>query len=149
MNYVPVTGEDVKLFDEKQCFTYALLNLIVQTDEGKYFVHQHEKDYNAQEVYRKLLDFATKSTLVDLAKDSLIKFLTTTQLYSRWTGTLVGWCDQMRLLDNIYTYENRFRDNVQKRMIEQAVENIPELATVKDIDTNRAATGGTVMIYLQ
>jgi hypothetical protein len=153
MEYVPVTVEEIKLFDEKQCFAYALLNRIVQTDEGKSFVRQHEKDYNAQEVYRKLLNFATKSTSAELAKDGLIKFLTTTQLDSRWTGTTVGfilhWCEQMRLLDDMSTYEDRFRDNVQKRMMEQAVENIPELATVKDIDTNRAATGGTVMTYSQ
>jgi hypothetical protein len=125
----------------------------VQTDEGKSFVRQHEKDYNAQEVYQKLLGFATKSTSAELAKDSLIKFLTTTQLDSCWTGTTVGfilhWCEQMLLLDNMSHYKDRFRDNVQKRMMEQAVENIPELATVRNIDTNRAATGGTVMTYSQ
>ena len=88
VNYVPETDKDIKLFDEKQCFTYALLNRIVQTDEGKAFVCQHKKDYNAQEVCRKLLNFATKSTSAELAKDSLIKFLTTTQLDSRWTGWL-------------------------------------------------------------
>jgi hypothetical protein len=55
----------------------------------------------------------------------------------------------MQLLDNMSTYEDRFRDNVQKRMMEYAVKNIPELATIKDIDTNRAATGGTIMTYSQ
>ena len=47
MEYVPVNDEDIKLFDEKQCFTYALLNCIVQTDKGKAFICQHKKDYDA------------------------------------------------------------------------------------------------------
>ena len=151
--YVPKEEEEKKLFIKKQCFTYALLNRIVQTDEGKAFVRQHEKDYDAQTVYRKLLDFATKSTSAELAKDNLIKFLTTTKMDSRWTGTTVGfilhWCKQMRILDDMSTYEDRFRDNVQKRMMESAVKNLPKLATINDIDINQTATGGKVMTFSQ
>jgi hypothetical protein len=152
-NYKPDGEEEEKLFEEKQCFTYAVLNRIIQTDEGKAFVRQHEKDYDAQEVYRKLLNFATKSTAAELAKDGLVKFLTTTKLDNRWNGSTVGfilhWCEQMRLLDDMSPDEDRFRDGVKKRMMESAVEGIPELATVKDIDTNRAAIGGKLMSFSQ
>ena len=39
-----------------------------------------------------------------------------------------------------------FQDTVKKRMLESAVENIPELANIKDIDNNCIARtgGGTV-----
>ena len=53
--------EDKELFEEKQNFAYAVLNRVVQTDEGKSFVREHEMDHDAREVYRKLLDFATKN----------------------------------------------------------------------------------------
>ena len=152
-DYKPDGEEEEKLFEEKKCFTYAVLNWIIQMDEGKAFVRQHEKDYNAQEVYRKLLNFATKSTAAKLAKDGLVKFLTTTKLDSCWNGLTVGfilhWCEQMRLLDDMSPDEDRFRDGVKKRMMESAVEETPELATVKDIDTNQAAIGGELMSFSQ
>ena len=45
--------------------------------------------------------------------------------------------------------EDHFRDGIKKRMLEAAVENIPELSSVKDIDTNTAAKGGKLMTYAQ
>jgi hypothetical protein len=149
--YQPFDEEDKKIFTEKQCFAYALLNQIVQTDEGKSFVRQLEKEYDAQAVYKKLLNFATKSSAAKLAKDALVKFLTTTSLDSRLSGSTVGfilhWNKQMRLLDEMSVDEDRFCDGVKKRMLESAVENIPELLTIKDIDTNQATIGGTLMTF--
>ena len=114
-------------------------------DEGKAYVREHEKDHDAREVYRKLLRFATNSTAAELNKDGLVKFLTTTKLDSHWSGSTVGfilhWCEQMRLLEDMSPVEDHFRDGIKKRMLEAAVENIPELSSVKDIDTNMAAKG--------
>jgi hypothetical protein len=90
-SYKPDGEDEKELLKKKQCFTYAVLNRIIQTDEGKAFVRQHEKDYDAQEVYRKLLTFATKSTAAELAKDGLVKFLTTTKLDNCWNGSSVGF----------------------------------------------------------
>ena len=39
--------EDKELFEEKQNFAYAVLNRVVQMDEGKSFVREHEKDHDA------------------------------------------------------------------------------------------------------
>ena len=39
-------------------------------DEGKAFVCQYEKTYDAHKVYSKLVNFATKSTAAELSKDS-------------------------------------------------------------------------------
>ena len=59
----------------------------MQTDEGKSFIREHEKDHDAREVYQKLLDFATKSTAAELNKDGLVKFLTVTKLDTCWIGS--------------------------------------------------------------
>ena len=59
--YYPLGDEQEKLFSEKNKFAYAVLNRVVQTNEGKAFVWRHEKDNDAQAVYRKLVNFATKS----------------------------------------------------------------------------------------
>ena len=153
VNYVPKNEEERNLFDEKNKFAYAMLNRTVQTDEGKAYVRQHERDFNASEVYRKLLDFATTSTAAELNKDSLIKYLTTIKLDSRWSGTTVGfilhWSEQMRLLDDMSLMEEQFTPPVRKRMLETAVENIPELANVKEIDTNCIVIGGTPLTFDQ
>ena len=60
--YYPLGDEQEKLISEKNKFAYTVLNRVVQTDEGKAFVRRHEKDNDAQAVYRKLVDFASKTT---------------------------------------------------------------------------------------
>ena len=81
-------------------------------DEGKAFIRQYEKTYDAHAVYSKLVDFATKSTAIELSKDSLIKYLTTIKLGSRWSGTTVGfilhWCEQVCLLDDMSSDTEQF-----------------------------------------
>jgi len=110
--YEPQDDEQERLFTEKNKFAYAVLNRVVQTDEGKAFVCQYEKTYDAHAVYSKLVDFATKSTAAELGKDSLIKYLTTIKLDSRWSGTTVGfilhWCEQVRLLDDMSSDTEQF-----------------------------------------
>ena len=54
--YVPSTAEDIELFDEKQKYVYAILEQKVLTDRGKGFVRDHERTYDAQKVYAKLVD---------------------------------------------------------------------------------------------
>ena len=45
-------GEQEQLFREKNRFAYAVLNKVVLTDEGKAYVREHEKDLDAQAVYK-------------------------------------------------------------------------------------------------
>ena len=49
-----------------------MLNKVVMMDQGKSLVHEHEKDYDVQAVYHKLVDHISKSTAAELAKDLLI-----------------------------------------------------------------------------
>ena len=145
VNYSPNNQDDIALFNEKQSFVYSVLNKVVMTDQGKSFVREHEKDYDAQAVYRKLVDHASKSTAAELAKDSLIEYLSTMKLDSRWKGTTEGfilhWREQMRLLEDMLPLEQHYDSLVKKRMLESAVRQVPELANVKNIENNLVAGG--------
>ena len=98
-----------------------MLNKCVLTDKGKSFVREHEKDSDAQVVYRKLLDHANKSTSAELAKDNLIQYLTTVKLDLHWTGTMEGfilhWREQMRQLEEMLPIEQHYYPEVKKRML--------------------------------
>ena len=60
--YVPTTADDIALFAEKQKFVYAVLETKVLTDRGKAIIRDHEHDFDAQKVYKKLKDYHLKST---------------------------------------------------------------------------------------
>ena len=41
---------------------YAVFAKTLLTDKGKSLVREHEKDYDAQQIHKKLLDYAQRST---------------------------------------------------------------------------------------
>ena len=45
--------------------------------------------------------------------------------------------------------EDHFGDGIKKQMLEAVVENIPELSSMKDLDTNTDAKGGKLMTFAQ
>ena len=155
LKYEPDMDDDdaMELFEQKQSFAYSVLNKCVLTDQGKAFVREHEIDYDAQQVYRKLVAYAQNSTAAELAKDQLIEYLTTAKLDSRWRGSTEGfllhWREQFRLLEDMLPTVQHYDQLVKKRMLESAVRSVPELQTVKDIDNNRVAAGGQALDYEQ
>jgi hypothetical protein len=152
-SYVPPRNdpEAEELFKQKKIFVYSVLNKCVMTDQGKSFVREHDKDFDAQAVYRKLLDHASKSTAADFTKDKLVEYLTTAKLNSSWKGTTEGfllhWNEQFRLLNDLLPTEEHYSEAVKRRMLESAVKQIPELKRIKDLDNNRVAAGGTRLDY--
>jgi hypothetical protein len=92
-SYTPPANdcEAEDLFEKKKSFVYSVLNKCVITDHGKSFVREDEHNFDAQAVYRKLLDHASKSTAADIAKDKLVEYLTTTKLNFSWKGTMEGF----------------------------------------------------------
>ena len=152
-HYKPKDAAAVAIFKEKQSFIYVVLNKVVQTDQGKTFVHQHEVDFDVQKVYAKLLNHAKNSTTAELSKDDLQTKLVTLQLDSRWHGTSEGfilhWVEQMHLYDDLVPVAEQYADPTKHRMLEQAVSAIPELYTIKDIDLNHIAIGGQALTYEQ
>lgn len=75
-SYKPMTQEEMDLFAEQQKYVYAVLESKVLTDVGKSFVREHEKDYDAQSVYKKLHDHHLKSTKAMIESGSIISYIT-------------------------------------------------------------------------
>jgi hypothetical protein len=124
VDYIPTTPDEQALFEQKQSFAYSVLNKVVMTDQGNSFVRKHEKDFNAQAVYRKLVEHVQQSTAAELIKDDIVEYLTTMKLDSRWRGTTEGfilhWQEQFRLLEEMIPVEQHYDPGVKKRMLESA-----------------------------
>ena len=57
---------------------------VLQTDRGKY-VREHESNFNAQEIYEKLVDFYTKSTKARVNNADILSYIPLARLES-WKG---------------------------------------------------------------
>jgi len=75
----------------------------VQTDTGKTFVHLHQDSSDAQLVWKKLLEHATKCTNAKLANVELQHLLANSKIDSGWCRTaqefLLYWNDNVRKLE--------------------------------------------------
>jgi hypothetical protein len=78
--YVPTSAKDVALFGKKQEFMYAVLERMLQTDQGKAFIHQHEEDFDAQKIYSSLQDYSVKSTKASLDASKLLLYITSAKM---------------------------------------------------------------------
>ena len=56
--YTPLPQEHINTFSEKQKFMHFVFSASLQTDRGKKFVREHEGNFDAQTVYKKIMDFA-------------------------------------------------------------------------------------------
>ena len=105
-SYKPKGNENKELFDEKQKFVYSVFESILKTDMGKYFVRQHEHDYDAQAVFRKLEQYAVASTQAAIDSSGLLTYLTSAKLDSHWRGTaqsfILHWCDKLRTYGTLF-----------------------------------------------
>ena len=99
--YKPKGQENIDLFEEKQKFMYSVFDKCLQTDMGKHYVRQHDKDSDAQAIFRKLSKYATKSTQAALESSELLTYITTATFTNmNWRGTtqsfILNWCDKLR-----------------------------------------------------
>jgi hypothetical protein len=151
VDYVPTNDMSIALFEQKQSFVYSMFNKCVLTDVGKTLVRLHEKTFNAQLVYKGLVEHAKRSTAAVLNIEKHVEYLTVTKLDSRWQGTTTGfilnWRDKMRMLEELTPPSEHFSDGIKKRMLESAVRQITELRQVKLYDEHAQATGGPTLTY--
>ena len=86
--YVPKTADDIALFFEKQKYLYAVLESKVQTDRGKAIILEHEQDFDAQQVYKKIKSYHLKSTKAKMESSIILSYITSTKLGDgSWNGT--------------------------------------------------------------
>jgi hypothetical protein len=86
-SYVLTTDSDIALFDKKQEFMYAVFKHTLQTDQGKAYVWEHEKDFDAQKVYASLQAYSIMSIQASLDTSKILSYITSVQLADgSWKG---------------------------------------------------------------
>ena len=134
-SYVPHGTAAAELFREKKKFIYSVFESVLLTDMGKYFVRQHEDDFDAQAVFRKLKVHARTSTQASLDSSALLTFLTSTRLDSRWKGTahafVLNWCDKLRTYEDMIPDTDHFSSTVKLSLLQNTVAGVEELNQVK------------------
>ena len=75
-NHTPLIQDDVNLFNEKQKFMHSVFSTTLQTDRGNKFVREHEDDFDAQTVYKKLHGFYTTSVGARVSASDMLSHIT-------------------------------------------------------------------------
>ena len=151
-SYVPVSGDDKQLFAMKQEFMYAVFERTLQTDMGKAFVRRHEADFDAQTIYKSLLEYSLQSTKAFLDTSKILAYITSARLGDgSWTGKLetfiLQWQDKLRQYDKLVKDTERFPASIKRVMLENAVHPIAELRAVKNQADQLKTTSGTALTY--
>ena len=114
---------------------YSVFETILKTDMGKYFVHQHEKTFDAQAVYKKLALHASTSTQVAIDASGFLTYLTSAIFYSHWRGTaqsfVMSWCDKLRAYEDLNGVNDQFSDLVKLNLLQNTVVGVDILHQVK------------------
>jgi hypothetical protein len=145
--YVPSTADDIALFSEKQQFVYAVLESKVLTDHGKAIIRDHEHDFDAQKVYKKLKDYHLKSTKDKIESSVLLSYITSAKLGDgTWNGTteafVINWQNQVRLYEKRGSSTDHFYDGQKRVLLQHAINGIDELRQVMNTADHMATTSG-------
>jgi hypothetical protein len=106
-SYIPITPDDIALFQEKQKYLYAVLESKVLTDRGKALLWDHEHDFDAQKVYQTLKAYHLQSTKAKMESSVILLYITSSQLgEGTWNGTtesfIINWQNQIRLYKKMF-----------------------------------------------
>ena len=64
--YSPTSPEDISLLHEKKSFVCSVFDKVLDTHRGKKHVQENGHDFNAQEIYKKLVTFALNQLRLEL-----------------------------------------------------------------------------------
>jgi hypothetical protein len=137
----------------KQEFMYAVFERTLQTDMGKALVHHHKSDFDAQTLYKSLLEYSIKSTKASLDTSKLLAYITSAWLGDgSWTGKLetfilLQWQDKLRQYEKLVKDNERFPTSIKRVMLENAVHPIAELCAIKNQADQLKTTRGTALTY--
>ncbi len=130
--YSPTSQAEKDLLEDMNKYMFAVLDSTVLTDQGKSFIREHDSDFNAQEVYKKLLEHHTKSTKASMTSSQLLSYITSARLGTgEWKGTteafITNWKNQVKIYERQVDTNDKFLDHMKKIMLQNAVFPIEEL----------------------
>ena len=128
---------------------YAVFEKTLVTDKGKALVRQYQHSFDAQRIYKKLSEYAMKSTKATMDASSLLSYITTTNLVDgKWKGTthafILHWQDQIRKYHDL-TPQQVLSVDLQCTLLQNAVHPIMELWQFKlQADQFKTQSGSTL-----
>jgi hypothetical protein len=135
--YKPTTTEDKALFEVKQTYMFAVFEKTLLTDQGKAYAREYEKESDAQSIYRRISEYAIKSTKASLEASTILSYITSCKLGegSAWCGPTASfdlhWQNQVRLYETQVEKEEYFSNGQKRHMLQNAVHPVQELRAVK------------------
>ena len=104
---------------------YDVLDMKVLTDRGKAIVREHETDFDAQTVYKKLQEHHLKSTKALIESSSILSYITSARLGDGiWQGTtegfIINWQNQFGLYEKHVPLFDHFSQCQKRVMLQNA-----------------------------
>ena len=134
-DYSPLSDPENDLFTEKKKFMHSVFASALQTDIGKKYVREHESDYDAQEVYEKVVDFYTTSTKASVNAADILSYITTAKIET-WKGTsesfVLHWQDQIRSYETLSITAKHLDDTLKLTLSQNTAHSNACLRVVKD-----------------
>ena len=131
---------------------YSVFEEKLQTDMGKYYVRQHDADFDAQAIFESLSTYAKKSTQASIDTADLLSYITTIKLHdSTWRSGahafVLHWCDKLRVYEDLVPQSDHFTDNVKLIMLQNTVTGVSELNQVKVQSAHDIAHGKSSLTF--
>jgi hypothetical protein len=121
-SYIPITPDDIALYQEKQKYLYAVLESKVLTDCDKALIWDHEHDLTAQKVYQKLKAYHLQFIKPKMESLVILLYITSSRLgEGTWNGTTVScsikWQNQVRLYEKHVPPSDHFSNGQNQIML--------------------------------
>ena len=91
-----LVGEQLELYELQQKYCYSVLTRIIQTSQGKVYVHQHAVDGNATGVLRELTEYYSHSRVAEIAATEALTKINNLRMDSKWSTGAVAFLNYWR-----------------------------------------------------
>jgi hypothetical protein len=110
---------------------------MLQMDMGKAFICHHKSDFDAQTIYKSLIEYSLQSTKASLDTSKIPAYIASAPLGDgSWTGKLetfiLQWQDKLRQYDKLVKDTEHFPASIKLVMLKNTVHPIPELRAIKN-----------------
>ena len=150
-SYIPGTDAEKHLFSAQQQFLFAVFTQTLVDPTAKDILRRHQGTTDAQKIYSELVSAATSSARATLAKQEILKFLTSVKLDHSWKGThdgfILHWCSQLRQFEEICHPSELYNSFQKFTMLSLAVSDIPYLKQVESFNELLNVTGHSSADY--
>ena len=114
---------------------YAVFVRVLKMDKGKAIVQKYKGTFNAQSIYRKLQEYASKSTQAVIDANTLLQSITTASLSDgTWNGMtekfVLHWLEQVQLYEELVDISAALSNSIKLTLLTNAVRGHTKLSSV-------------------